>query len=178
MSEDGGADSLVRRPGAKSLKTSQRKWGADVINHGWCIVPSLLLRGQKRLRLGPAELAVLLQLLDHWWEAERLPFPSKEALADRLGVSERTVQRHVQALEAAGYVRRIARHNAARGQQSNHYSFDGLVAALKRIEPDFHRAREDERHRRDERKERQRQAAAPGLKNRSLVTGAAPGTSA
>lgn len=45
---------------------AEKKWGKDVINLGFCMIPSLLLQAQKRLGLNPTQLAILLQLADYW----------------------------------------------------------------------------------------------------------------
>jgi len=76
-------------------KTSEEKWGKPVIDLGFSIVPSLILRAQQRLGLNPTQLAVLLQLMDYWWNTARKPYPSKQALSERLGLSTRTVQRYI-----------------------------------------------------------------------------------
>ncbi len=121
----------------QSTRASEEKWGKDVMKLGFCIVPSLLLRAQRRLGLSPTQLAVLLQLCDHWWDAERKPYPGKRLLAERLGISARQVQRHVAALEVAGLVKRIERTASHGGKLSNSYDLTGLVERLKRLEPDF-----------------------------------------
>ena len=132
----------IRPP--KASKASERKWGKEVMDLGFCIVPSLLLRAQQRLGLNPTQLAVLMQLCDFWWEDSRKPYPSKEALSDRLGLSPRQVQRVIAELEAAGLVTRIERHHPGHGGKlSNIYDLSGLVAKLKKLEPDF-RAVEDD----------------------------------
>jgi DNA-binding transcriptional ArsR family regulator len=99
-----------------------------------------VLTAQRKLNITALQMAVLLQILEHWWEAERAPYPSKETIAHRLDMSARQVQRHIAALEKAGYVRRRERKAVNRGQLSNFYEFDGLVAALKRIEPEVAQA--------------------------------------
>ena len=78
----------------KTVQTTEKKWGKKVLALGFCIVPSLLLKAQRRIGLNPSQLAVLLQLLDHWWERERRPYPGKKLLAERLGISPRQVQRY------------------------------------------------------------------------------------
>ena len=130
---------------AKSTKQSAEKWGDEVIALGFCVLPSLLFRAQRRLGLNPTQLAVLLQLADFWWDPGRKPFPKKADLAERLSLSERQVQRHIAELEKAGFVRRIERTVARRGKISNAYDLSGLVDKLKALEPQFTAAAEEAR---------------------------------
>lgn len=161
-----------KSPRAKSLASSgasSDKWGAKVIALGFCILPSLLLRAQRRLRLTPTQLAVLIQLADFWWDAGRKPFPKKADLAQRLGLSERQVQRYIAELEEAGFVKRIERRATHRGKISNEYDLQGLVDKLAALEPDFREAAEEARAAREA-------AARPGIRRRtkpdaSLVEG-------
>jgi len=139
---------------------SAEKWGTKVIALGFCILPSLLLRAQRRLRLTPTQLAVLIQLADFWWDAGRKPFPKKADLAQRLGLSERQVQRYIAELEEAGFVKRIERRAAHRGKISNEYDLQGLVEKLAEIEPDFREAAEGARAARAA-------AARPGIRRRA-----------
>lgn len=130
---------------SKRKTASAEKWGAKVIALGFCILPSLLLRAQRRLGLSPTQLAVLIQLADFWWDAGRKPFPKKADLAQRLGLSERQVQRYIAELELAGLVKRIERRASHRGKISNEYDLQGLVDRLAEIEPDFSEAAEEAR---------------------------------
>ena len=132
------ADNVVQlRPEKDTGRATERKWGNKVIALGFCIVPSLLLRAQNRLGLNPTQLAVLMQLCDFWWERDRKPYPSKAVLAERLGLSDRQVQRHIADLEMAGLVKRVERRAAHGGKLSNTYDLGGLVERLKKLEPDF-----------------------------------------
>ena len=126
----------------QGTRASEEKWGEGVMKLGFCIVPSLLLRAQQRLGLSATQLAVLLQLCDHWWDAKRKPYPGKKRLADRLGMSTRQLQRHVAALEDAGLVKRGERTASHGGKLSNSYDLSGLVERLKRLEPDFREVEE------------------------------------
>ena len=121
----------------KAGQSSERKWGKKVIDLGFCIVPSLLLRAQQRLGLNPTQLAVLLQLCDFWWEEARKPHPGVKTLAQRLSLSERQVRRYIADLEEAGLVQRIERYAGHGGKQTNIYDLSGLVKRLKELEPDF-----------------------------------------
>ncbi len=118
------------------------KWGAKVMEQGFCMIPSLLLRAQRRLHLNPSQLAVLLQIIDHWWDAARKPYPSKTELSSRLGISARQVQRYITDLEKEGLLRRQERYGEHGGRQTNIYDLQGLVDKLAEIEPDFREARE------------------------------------
>lgn len=132
------------RPGkAKAPKSSERKWGKKVIDLGFCIVPSLLLRAQQRLGLNPTQLAVLLQLCDFWWEEARKPHPGVKTLAQRLSLSERQVRRYIADLEEAGLVKRVERYAGHGGKQTNIYDLSGLVNRLKALEPEFRAVKDD-----------------------------------
>lgn len=124
------------------------KWSAPVIALGHCTVPSLLFQAQKRLGLSSEELNIVMQLADMWWDADEPPFPAKEKIASRMGVKGRQIQRHLESLEKKGLVRRIARFKGPKHQTSNGYSMAGLVAELKKLEPEFRKLKEQNRLRR------------------------------
>ena len=135
----------VDRSTPDAVSISDKKWGKQVMKLGFCIIPSMLLQAQQRLGLSPTQLAVLLQLADFWWDNDRKPYPSKEALKDRLGLSTRQIQRHIADLETAGLVKRIERRAANQGKISNEYDLSGLVARLKAIAPDLEKAKDIKR---------------------------------
>lgn len=124
-------------PRRQSLKSSEEKWGKKVMALGFCIVPSLLFRAQSRLGLNPTQLAIILQLCEYWWESERIPYPSKKAMSERLGISPRQVQRHLAELEKANLISRKERRGGHGGKLSNRYDLKGLVLKLKELEPEF-----------------------------------------
>lgn len=126
-------------------KSFERRWTKKVLEPGFTLIPSALLRALVRLHIGPIELSVLLQMIDHWWENEDMPFPSKKRLGERIGVSEKTIQRAVARLEGEGLVRRAARHNRHGGQTSNRYDLSPLVEKLVPVAEDMLKAREEAR---------------------------------
>jgi hypothetical protein len=132
----------------KATKASERKWGRPVLQLGFCVVPSLLLRAQARLKLTAAHLAIIMHLADYWWDTDRKPYPAKKTLGDRLGVSARQAQRYLAELEEMGLVRRIARTAPNRGKLSNEFDLSGLVARLKELEPEFRKVEEEVRAKR------------------------------
>ena len=125
----------IRAPAA-ARQASERKWGVETIAAGFCILPSLLLQAQRRLGLSPTQLAFVVQLADFWWDNDRNPWPKKGTLAERLGLSEKQVQRIARQLEQRGYLERIVR-KTPRGQTSNGYDLSGLVKRLGELAPEF-----------------------------------------
>jgi hypothetical protein len=141
---------IIPLPGMtkKDKRRSEDKWTAQVMSLGFTPLPSLLLRAQARLGLSPDQLNVLLQIIEHWWEADKLPFPSKDMLARRMGKSARQVQRYLTQLEKDGFITRVERYNGRKAQVSNGYDLSGLVAKLVNIEPEFQKITEQHRLRR------------------------------
>lgn len=140
-----GAAVVSADRGGAADKAANMKWGAPVMKLGFCIIPSILLQAQQRLGLNPTQLAVLLQLVDHWWHADTNPYPSKATLSDRLGLGARQIQRYIAELEKAGLVRRIERRFVNGGKTSNEYDLSGLVKKLQQLEPEIAQAKEAKR---------------------------------
>lgn len=88
-----GSAGLLKFPEAAKKETNEtsKKWGNSVLDLGFTIIPSLLLKAQARLNLSAQELVVLLQIIDHWWDAEHWPFPGKKALAERLNLTTKQI---------------------------------------------------------------------------------------
>jgi hypothetical protein len=126
--------SLRKKEGPQA---SEKKWGKAVIGLGFTIMPSLIFKAQARLGLSPVQLIVLLHMADHWWHKEQFPFPSKATLGERMHLSPRQIQRYITELENGGFIKRIPRFAGHNGQKSNEYDLSGLVAKLKKLEPEF-----------------------------------------
>lgn len=118
----------------RTAYTAEAKWGAEVMAKGFTVVPNLLLSQQHVLGLSNPQCMLLLHLLTYWWEPKRSPFPSKAALAQRMGLSERQVQRHISDLIKLGF---LGRHQETiRGKKGRFIvSFDmsGLVRKLQSL---------------------------------------------
>jgi hypothetical protein len=112
-----------------TLKENERKWSKPLMDAGYTVIPAVILDRQQALGLDPVDVNILLQLLTHWWKADNLPYPSKKSIAERIGKTEKTVQRRIAKLQHAGFVTRKPRYSAAKGQLSNYYDFSGLIAA-------------------------------------------------
>jgi hypothetical protein len=121
------------------------KWSPQVMKLGYTGLPNLLLRAQGKLKITPMQFNVLVQVIEHWWEAERDPYPAKDTIARRMSKSPRQVQRYLTQLEKGGMIKRIARYSGKKAQINNAYSFDGLVKKLKALEPEFSKEAEQKR---------------------------------
>lgn len=139
----------------KAELESEKKWGRAVMAFGYSMVPSLIFHAQARLGLSPTQLVVLLHLADYWWHREQMPFPSKAALAQRMNLTPRQIQRYLTELENGGFIKRGNRFAGHKGQQSNEYDMTGLVDKLKKFEPEFRQVKEQA-------KEQARNVAKPG----------------
>jgi hypothetical protein len=137
-----GSNVVALRPKMGKAE-SEKKWGKLVLKQGFAIVPSILLRTAKeRLGLNATQLAVLLQLIDYWWDHDRKPYPSKETIGKRLGLGPRQVQRYMAELEAAGLLARNDRWAKTGGRLTNEYDLAGLVEKLQKIAPELEQAKE------------------------------------
>ena len=124
---------------------AETKYGAAVMKIGYTVLPSLLLRGQAKLELSSIQMNVLIQLIEHWWVADKNPHPAKETIARRMQKSPRQIQRILTQLEQSGFIVRCERFNGLKSQTSNEYDLTGLVRKLKAIEPDFKKEAEQKR---------------------------------
>lgn len=121
---------------AKENNSIKDKWGDNSSALGWVAIPTLLLFSQKELGITSSELNVLLNIIVHWWEKSKYPFPSQGAIAYRSGLSLKTVQRALNSLEAKGLIKKepTARSNAiTKGR--NIYDLSPLIDKLDKVSP-------------------------------------------
>jgi DNA-binding MarR family transcriptional regulator len=81
-----------------------RKRWRSAADTGFVAVPTVLLTYFRTLNITPTEFVVLLNLLAHWWSADRGPFPRVSTIARRMDTSPRTVQRALNRLRAIGLI--------------------------------------------------------------------------
>ena len=123
---------------AKVNQSTQKKWGDGVAKGGFTILPNHLIAYNQFVdeaaQISPTEFVILCQILFHWWGESQMPFPSKQTLALRSGISSRQVQRTLMSLEKKGVITRVARYGANnRGRLSNVYDLSVLVEKVSRI---------------------------------------------
>jgi predicted transcriptional regulator len=121
----------------KKASSVERIWGKTVRNHGYAGIPSILIQLQQRIGINPMQMNIIVQLLDYFFKPSRKPFPTKRELANRIGVTEKTIQINIRALEKAGLIRREMRRTAAGDWNSNIYHLDGLIEKVQALEPEF-----------------------------------------
>ena len=123
---------MTKKEKEERLKRNEEKWSKTLMDAGFLIIPNVIIERQQAIGLDSVDLNILLQIALHWWEAEKLPFPSKEKIAQCIGIDSSTVRRHIASMEKAGLICRQDRWNRkTNAQQSNWYCFDGLIEAAK-----------------------------------------------
>lgn len=122
---------------APPAKAFEQLWGKEVRKHGYAAIPSIMIRSQHRLGVNPTQFSILIQLLEYWRTPERAPFPTKQQLADRIGVQQSTIKANMAELEKAGLIRRVQHKTASGDWGANTYHLDGLVAKIRSLEPEF-----------------------------------------
>jgi len=116
-----------------TTKTSlEVRWGATVLKHGWVAMPTALLLVQAQLKLSANAMNVLLNLFTHWW-GDGAVYPSQTKIAQRMGVSKRTVQRAINELIAAGLLARAKTQLNSKYYGRNVYDLNPLVQRLQEI---------------------------------------------
>jgi len=107
------------------------KWG-EALDSGFVVIPAVMLRYQHKIEIGDGELVVLMNLMMQWWKVDEFPFTRASTIAKRMGVSARTVQRHIERLEEKKLIKRFytpERTSAYRA--TTQYDLSGIVAKLK-----------------------------------------------
>lgn len=101
------------------LRRNEQKWSRELLAAGWSLIPNVLLERQRVLQLDSTDLNILLHLVKHWWFADNLPHPSKQSIAECMGVDPSTVRRRIAKLEKRKLVKRIPRNSRQFGRRVN-----------------------------------------------------------
>jgi predicted transcriptional regulator len=112
------------------------KWGNESLMVGWTAIPSSLLILQKTLGIDSVCLNVLMNLIASWWETSKNPYLSQQVIAERIGISKRTVQRAIRELENLRLLevkRTDITHPTFKGR--NVYDLSPLVETLIKLTP-------------------------------------------
>lgn len=128
-------------------KSVAAKWSAPLAKAGWTSIPNVIFERQQALGLSPLDINILLHLAGYWWKPKDFPHPSKATLAKAIGVTPRTIQKRIAGMEAAQYIKRVARKTSSGDNDTNEYDLSGLIEhakpfAQERIEDRERRKRE------------------------------------
>ena len=110
------------------------KWSGDTLSFGWTALPISLLHHQRKLGLSPVGMNILLHLLSQWWQKENLPYPSQTSIAEKIGISTRTVQREILQMKKGGLLK-ITRTSVHDEKFLGHnlYDLSPLVTKLQKL---------------------------------------------
>lgn len=111
------------------LSQNEKKWTLTLMKAGWTVLPSVILDRQQAFGLDAVDINILLHLAKYWWYSENPPRPSKQSIADCMGIDKSTVRRRIARMEKDGLISRQPRFDSKYGQQTNSYLFDGLIQA-------------------------------------------------
>jgi hypothetical protein len=115
-----------RKDGAARIEA---RWG-DAVLPGFQPVPDVLIRHMGALDISSTELAVILNITLHWWGTGSMPFPRPSAIARRMNVTARTVERAIAELEKKELLKRL-RPEPRVGQTSiRRFDLSGLKKRL------------------------------------------------
>lgn len=119
----------------EAADSDDRGWAArkrfgKALDAGFQIVPDVLLRAQSALGLDVIDLAIILNITMHWWNAEDLPYPRPLVIAKRIGVKRRTVERHIAKMTERGLLRRLPAERTRGRLSVRRFDLTGLIRQL------------------------------------------------
>jgi len=120
---------------ASPIERVKEKWGTAIDKGftGFQVIPDVLIRSQQVLGLDHGDMMVLLNILMHWWEKDNYPYPRPDAIARRMGVTRRTVERHITRLEELGLVVRMPSEEVDNGTRIRRFNLSGLLGRLEEL---------------------------------------------
>jgi hypothetical protein len=118
---------LTKKEVQERFSQNEKKWSPTLMKAGWTVIPSVILERQQALGLDALDINILLHLAKYWWYSDNPPRPSKQAIAECIGVDKSTIRRRIASMEKGGLISRQPRFDKKYGQQPNSYLFDGLI---------------------------------------------------
>jgi hypothetical protein len=130
-----GAASATRR--GRKVGVAETKWGGAISGgpNGYQLVPDVLLRKQIELKLDATDIVILLNICMHWWESEpgKMPHPRPVTIAKRMGISTRTVERHIARLGELGLIEWMPPEPRADAPSVRRFDLEGIRSELERL---------------------------------------------
>jgi len=87
------------------------------------------------LGLNPVDMNILINLLSHWWKPSDKVYPSQDAIAKRMGVSKRTVQRSIDKMELLKIIEVQSTKRSSQYKGRNVYNLKPLALILDQTAP-------------------------------------------
>jgi hypothetical protein len=135
--QDNTVVAFPTKPDEPAPSSFDKIWGKKIKSHGYAAIPTILIRSQHRLGINSTQFCLLMHLLDLFWSPDRPPFPTKQQLADRIGIKQSSIKPNMKALEKAGLIQRVQHKTSSGDWGANTYHLDGLIQRIKDLEPDF-----------------------------------------
>ena len=120
---------ISKKKKVEKVIQNEEKWSQTLMDAGWTVIPTVILEKQQALGLDGMDINIILHLAKYWSYADNPPHPTKQLIADCIGVSASTVQNRIAKMEKKGLIKRKKRHDEKEGQKSNSYLLDGLIKA-------------------------------------------------
>jgi hypothetical protein len=106
------------------------RFGIEIMEDGFTSVPNLVLNHYAALGITGAEMLFIIHVWQFWWSQRENPHPPTRALAERMGVDQRTIRNYTASLEAKGFLTTHERIVPGEGQRANVYDFAKLLKAI------------------------------------------------
>lgn len=117
-----------------------KKYGKDILNGGYTVLPNALLEYQADLKITPQEMNVIIHLWYSWWD--HYPYPRVKTIAARMNRSKRAIQYHLHNMrdrkidkdtgeEIRPKLIDVQERFNEKGQTTNIYDFVPLLELLK-----------------------------------------------
>lgn len=133
-------------------RKNEEKWTKTLLEPGWIVIPAIFLQRQKALNLDAIDINIILHLAMYWWEKDKPPFPSKQAIADCMQIDVSTVRRRIADMEKEGLIERRYRSDPVNGQKTNEYILEGLIKAATPLAQEATEARKKKKKDGDDRR--------------------------
>jgi len=124
------AKPTIQKQNVEQLRVNEKKWTKPLMDSGWSVLPNIIIEKQAALGLDPLDMNIILHLVQYWWVVDNLPHPSVSTIAEAIGVTPRTIQKRIKAMEELGLMEREERRHTKYGSVTNLYSFNGLIKAV------------------------------------------------
>jgi hypothetical protein len=98
------------------------RFGVELLEDGHTAVPNLVLNHYAKLGISPAEMMFTIHIWQYWW-TEKQPYPSLQAVADKMQVSRRQVRNYAQSLKEKQLLEVHERYAPGLGQTTSEYDF-------------------------------------------------------